>query len=97
MVCDPRPHTNATRGQRIGAMAEAVDVVPTALDALQIRPALDRTQGRSLKPWVYGQSPSCWRDCVFAEVDCSFRRARLLLNRHPGVCRGWMVRERHWK
>ena len=97
MVFDPRQQADATRGHRISAMAEAVDVVPTALDALQIRPALDRTQGRSLMPWVHGENPSAWRDCVFAEIDYSFRRARLLLNRRPGECRGWIARERRWK
>jgi hypothetical protein len=34
---------------------------------------------------------------VFAEIDYSFRRARRLLGRRPGECRGWMVREREWK
>jgi len=81
----------------VTAFAESVDVVPTALDALQIRPELDRTQGRSLMPWIHGDSPMDWRDSVFAEIDYSFRRARLLLNRQPGECRGWMVRERQWK
>ena len=97
MVFDPRPQADATRGHRVTAFAESVDVVPTALDALQIRPELDRTQGRSLMPWIHGDSPTDWRDCVFAEIDYSFRRARLLLNRQPGECRGWMVRERQWK
>ena len=48
-------------------------------------------------PWIHGDSPTDWRECVFAEIDYSFRRARLLLNRQPGECRGWMVRERQWK
>jgi arylsulfatase A-like enzyme len=97
MVFDPRAQADATRGQRVTAFAESVDVVPTALDALQIRPELDRTQGRSLMPWIHGDRPTEWRDSVFAEIDYSFRRARLLLNRQPGECRGWMVRERQWK
>ena len=97
MVFDPRPQADATRGHVITSFAEAVDIVPTVLDALQITPPLDRTQGRSLMPWLHGLTPALWRDCVFAEIDYSFRRARLLLDRRPGECRGWMVRERDWK
>lgn len=97
MVFDPRPKADATRGHSVAAFAEAVDVVPTVLDAMQIGPELDRTQGRSLMPWLHGQNPDGWRDCVFSEIDYSFRRARLLVNRRPGECRGWMVRERQWK
>ncbi len=97
MVFDPRPQADATRGVRIAAFAEAVDVVPTALDALQVTPDFVRTQGHSLLPLVHGEAPAQWRDCVFAEIDYSFRRARLLLNREPGECRGWMARNKRWK
>ncbi len=97
IVFDPRPQADATRGQAFNVFAEAVDIVPTVLDALQITPPADRTQGRSLVPWLHGLEPPAWRDCVFAEIDYSFRRARRLLGRRPGECRGWMVREREWK
>ncbi len=55
---------------------EAVDVVPTILDALGLAGAVAPVEGRSLLPLLRGEAPRGWRDAAFCELDYSFRRAR---------------------
>jgi arylsulfatase A-like enzyme len=96
IVVDPRAQAQATRGKAVADMVEAIDIVPTLLDALAVPGDNHRLEGRSLLPLVHGQSVN-WRDAVFSEADYGFRQARLTLGRAPGECRGWMVRTGRFK
>lgn len=68
IVRDPRVEADGTRGRVVDAFTENVDVVPTVLDSLGATvPA--QCDGRSLVPWLHGETPSPWRDAVFWEFD----------------------------
>jgi arylsulfatase A-like enzyme len=54
------------RGTRQAAMALNVDLAPTLLDAAGLPPAPE-TQGRSLRPLVFGEAPADWRTDWFFE------------------------------
>lgn len=97
IVVDPRPQADATRGSVSNAFVEAVDVVPTILDALGLPPAPHVVEGVSVVPLLNGQGASDWRDAAFSELDYSFRSARHALGRGPEDCRAWMVRTERWK
>jgi arylsulfatase A-like enzyme len=97
LVVDPDARADATRGTREARFVEAVDVVPTFLDALGVAPAGFRCEGRSLLPLLRGLPVADWRDSVTSELDYSFRRARVALGRRPGGCNAWMVRTAQWK
>jgi arylsulfatase A-like enzyme len=97
IVVDPRRSCDATRGTSSDAFVEAVDVVPTILDALALDAASHVVEGRSLSPLLTGEGRADWRDAVFSEVDYAFRDARRVLGRPVDGCRGWMVRTRRWK
>ena len=97
IVVDPDARADATRGRREARFVEAVDVVPTVLDALGIADPADRCDGRSLLPLVRGEVVGSWRDSVFCELDYGFRRARRVLGRRPHECRAFMVRTAQWK
>ncbi len=66
IVRDPRPQ--AQRGREVRAFTESVDLMPTILDWLgqAVPPACD---GRSLLPWLRGESPGRWREAVHWEFD----------------------------
>lgn len=98
IVADPRPAADATRGQVLAPLAEAIDVLPTILDSLGVDLAghAHRLEGRSLLPLIEGRDVP-WRDAVFSEADYAFRAARWTLGRAPGACRGTMVRTARWK
>ncbi|MFO1311648.1 MAG: sulfatase-like hydrolase/transferase [Burkholderiales bacterium] len=95
IVVDPDPRADATRGTAEDRMVEAVDLVPTFVEALAV-PASTHCDGRSLLPLVRGEA-CAWRDGVLCELDYGFRRARLTLGRGPSECRGFMLRTAEWK
>jgi arylsulfatase A-like enzyme len=97
IVADPDPRADATRGRADARFVEAVDVLPTVLDALGVAGASHRIEGRSLLPLTRGEAPAAWRDGAFCELDYSFRRARRVLGRDVRACRAFMVRNAEWK
>ena len=73
IILDPRSSADASRGRQVTAFTEAVDVMPTLLDlaGLSAPPACD---GRSLAPFLRGETPERWRDGIVYEYD--FRDVR---------------------
>jgi arylsulfatase A-like enzyme len=94
IVVDPDARAEATRGTVDDRFVEAVDLVPTFVDA--IRPVATCCDGRSLLPLLRGDGVD-WRDGVLCELDYGFRRARLALGRAPSRCRAAMLRTKEWK
>jgi len=97
IVHDPSPRADGTRGRTDKRFVEAVDLVPTFLDALQLPVPSHRIEGRSLLPLLRSERVPDWRDAAFAELDYGFRRARTALGRGVRDCRAWMVRTERWK
>ncbi|HYM30713.1 MAG TPA: alkaline phosphatase family protein [Candidatus Cybelea sp.] len=97
IVADPDRAADATRGRIERRFVEAIDVLPTCLDALGLDAPPQRIEGRSLLPLIRGGGADAWRDAVFSELDYSFREARVTLNRDPRECRAMMVRTDRWK
>ncbi|SCU74615.1 Phosphonate monoester hydrolase [Cupriavidus necator] len=96
LLYDPSPAADSSRGTARADFVEAIDTVPTILDALDVPVAVERIEGTSLLALTRG-TPAAWRDAVFSELDYSFRTARKLLGRDPHQCRAWMVRTAAWK
>lgn len=97
IVVDPRPQADGTRGSIDSRMVEAVDVVPTVLDALGIEPPAHRLEGQSLMPLLHGQSVQNWRNASFSELDYSWRQARITLGKGVHECRGFSLRSHAWR
>lgn len=64
---DPRG-PEAARGRTVDAFTEAVDIVPTVLDYLEL-PLPPQLDGRSLMPFLAGSAPGNWRREVHWEYD----------------------------
>ena len=96
IVMDPDRRADATRGTVDARMVEAVDFVPTFLEALGVEGASQRIEGMSLLPLLRGESP-VWRRAAFSELDYSFRQARLLLNKTPQQSRAYSMRTDRWR
>ena len=97
IVYDPDARADPTRGTVERRLVEAIDVLPTILDALAVPGAAERIEGQSLIALTRGASPALWRDAVFCELDYAFRRARRMLGRGVRDCRAFMVRTHEWK
>lgn len=97
IVYDPEEAADVTRGRIESRLVEAVDVLPTCLEALGIEAPSHVLEGRSLLPILRGLPAPGWRDCAFSELDYAFRDARRQLNRGPGECYAWMACTSRWK
>ena len=97
IVADPRAAADATRGTVDPRFVEAVDIVPTILDAMQVAQPAQRLEGRSLQPLLHGEYPADWRDMAYSELDYSYRQARLTLGRPVDRCRAFSLRTARWR
>ena len=97
IVYDPRPEADSTRGTATSAMVEAIDLVPTFVEAVGETPAYHRLEGTSLAPLLHGPTPKDWRQAVFSEIDYAFYDARATLGSGIDNSRGYMIRTERWK
>lgn len=79
IVVDPDPRADATRGTRCSALVEAIDLAPTFLDVCEGQPLPHVMDGRSLRPWLFGERPASWREIAVSECDYSFQSSRIEL------------------
>jgi arylsulfatase A-like enzyme len=96
IIYDPDP--NALRGAVEEALVEAIDIVPTILDAYGLPIPNHILEGRSLLPLLRGTRPEKWRDAVFSENDFAFRDfVREPIGQPVDRCHMTMVRDHEWK
>jgi arylsulfatase A-like enzyme len=97
IIVDPSQEADATRGTVRGELVEAIDLVPTFLDACRSKVSRHRLEGRSLLPLVRGATVSDWRDSVLSELDYAFYEARELTHKGANDARAFMLRTARWK
>jgi arylsulfatase A-like enzyme len=97
IIYDPRPEADPTRGTACDALVEAIDLVPTFIEATGAPSADHRLEGRSLGPLLRGEKPDDWRTEAFSEIDYAFYTAREELGLGPCDARAYMLRGERWK
>ena len=97
IIVDPDPAADVTRGTVRSELVEAIDLVPTFLDAYASKVPRHRLEGRSLMPFLRGPAPTAWRDAVLSELDYAFYEAREFTNRGANDARAFMLRTERWK
>jgi len=97
IVYDPDSAADATRGGVDDRFVEAIDLIPTFVDALGGEAQPHRLEGLSLLPLLRGGLVTAWRDAVFSEADYAWRLARLDLGLAAHEARAFMVRNDRWK
>ncbi|MEM6464352.1 MAG: alkaline phosphatase family protein [Pseudomonadota bacterium] len=97
IILDPRPSADASRGKASSALVEAIDLVPTFLEAAGAPLPEHRLEGLSLAPLLQGRTPAEWRTAVFSEIDYAFYEARNTLDVDVDGARGYMIRTDRWK
>ena len=90
------PEERAPRGIASGDLVEAIDLVPTFLDALGVPIPTHILEGRSLLPRVR-DGRAIGRDAVFSEIDYATYGAADTLGTDLNRSRGVMVRTDRWK
>jgi arylsulfatase A-like enzyme len=56
-------------GRLVDALVSTTDFAPTILDAAGVPPSEVRMSGKSLLPWLRGESPADWREAVFSQLN----------------------------
>ena len=99
IIYDPSPQADATRGTVCDELVESIDLLPTFLDALGSDPTEQshRLEGRSLRPFLHGETLAEWRSFVFSEYDYSMLPVAAQLGIEPRNARLFMVADKRWK
>lgn len=92
IIYDPDPAAEPARGTTDDRLVEAVDLLPTFIDALGGAPEPHLLDGASLLPAMRGPADAPPRDAVVSEGDFSFSAARHALGLAPYEARGTMIR-----
>jgi len=96
IVYDPRTEADATRGTTCDALVESIDLAPTFVEAAGAEVPDHILEGRSLTPWLHGETPE-WRDYAISEYDYSATPQAAKLGLAPRDARLFMVFDRRWK
>ncbi len=97
IVVDPTPAADATRGTVCDALVEAIDLVPTFVDACGGEAQPHRLEGRSLLPWLHGTPPTAWRSHAISEYDYSATPYAARFGIPSLDARLFMVADHRWK
>ncbi|MEM9059010.1 MAG: sulfatase-like hydrolase/transferase [Pseudomonadota bacterium] len=96
IIYDPAPEADATRGTVCDALVEAIDLAPTFVEAAGAEPPDHILEGRSLRPWLWGETPD-WRDFAVSEYDYSRTPMAARLGVSPKDARLFMIADHSWK
>jgi len=91
IIYDPRPEADPTRGTTCDALVESIDLAATFVEAAGGKVPDHIIEGRSLAPWIRGETPEDWRDFVISEYDYSATPMAAALGVAPRDARLFMV------
>ena len=96
IIYDPRAAANNTRGTACDALVESIDLAATFVDAAGGHVPDHILEGKSLMPWLNGETPK-WRDFVISEYDYSATPQAANLGVEPRDARLFMVYDGRYK
>ncbi len=96
ILYDPRSDADDTRGTVSDVLVESIDLAATFVEAAGGTVPDHIIEGRSLMPWVHGNTPE-WRDYVISEYDFSAQAPAVKLGLAPRDCRLFMVFDGRYK
>lgn len=96
IIYDPRESANAARGTVCDALVESIDLAATFVDAAGGKVPDHILEGRSLMPWLRGETPE-WREYVISEYDYSATPQCAKLGLEPRDARLFMVFDGRYK
>ncbi|MBU2487335.1 MAG: sulfatase-like hydrolase/transferase [Alphaproteobacteria bacterium] len=97
IIYDPRREADATRGTTCDALVESIDLAATFVETAGGKVPGHIIEGRSLMPWLNGETPEDWRDFVISEYDYSVTPMRTVLGVSADDARLFMVYDGRYK
>lgn len=96
IIYDPRAQADATRGTTCDALVESIDLAATFVEAAGGKVPDHIIEGRSLLPWLRGETPD-WRRYAISEYDYSATGQAAKLRVEPRDARLFMVFDGRFK
>ncbi|MDC0114296.1 sulfatase-like hydrolase/transferase [Planktomarina temperata] len=96
IIYDPRSDCDATRGTTCDALVESIDLPATFIEAAGGTVPDHIVEGRSLLPWLQGDTPA-WRKYAISEYDYSVTPQAVKLGVEPRDARLFMVYDGRYK
>ena len=98
LICyDPSAEADATRGTTCTTPVEAIDLIPTFLDAIGAEIPRHRLEGQSLLPVLRSGPQALLKGVVFSEYDYTVTPMAPALGVAPEEARVFMVATERWK
>ena len=97
IIADPRSNADATRGTCCNALVESIDLCATFIEIAGGEIPTHIVEGRSLQPFINGDTPASWRNAAFSEYDYSLLPIRSELGLASSDARLFMVTDGRWK
>ena len=97
IVYDPSEEADATRGTACGALVETIDLAATFIEMAGAKVPGHVVEGCSLRPFLRGETPPDWRDCVVSEYDYSTTPMADQLGVSARDARLFMLYDGRWK
>ncbi len=97
IVYDPRAQADKTRGTTCDALVESIDLAATFIEAAGGKVPDHIVEGRSLEPWLFGETPDGWRQYAISEYDYSATPQCVELGLEPRDARLFMVFDGRFK
>lgn len=97
IIYDPSSAADGTRGTTCDALVEAIDLTATFIEFEGGDVPDHIVEGRSLLPFLHGETPEDWRDFAVSEYDYSATSMAKNLDLAPKDARMFMVADEAWK
>jgi arylsulfatase A-like enzyme len=97
IIYDPSPDADTTRGTTCDALVESIDLPATFIEVAGGKVPDHIVEGRSLLPFLHGETPDNWRDYAISEYDYSTSPMAAELGVTPRDARLFMVTDQRWK
>ncbi|WP_340108206.1 sulfatase-like hydrolase/transferase [Pikeienuella sp. HZG-20] len=96
IIHDPSPEADRTRGAVCEELVEQIDLAATFIDHYRAAVPDHVLEGRSLTPFLRGETPE-WRDFAVSEYDYSISPMAGALGVAPRDARLFMIADKRWK
>lgn len=97
IVYDPRQAANGRRGTVCDELVETIDLAATFIEAAGETVPDHIVEGRSLMPFLHGETPADWREFAVSEYDYSVSPMARELDVAPEAARLFMIADKEWK
>ncbi|MGB0507847.1 MAG: alkaline phosphatase family protein [Pikeienuella sp.] len=97
IIYDPSPEADAARGTVCDELVESIDLAATFVEAAGGEVPTHILEGRSLAPFIRGETPTKWRDFAISEYDYSSLPIAEKMGKSPSEARLFMIADKRWK